>query len=55
MKNIKGCRIDEKRFRLDLYSNYYWDQDVNILRLGFEKFRSDLLKEFRLDVYDFIS
>jgi hypothetical protein len=23
MKNIKGCRIDEKRFRLDLYSNYY--------------------------------
>jgi hypothetical protein len=41
---IRNCRIDAKRFRLDLYFNYYCDQDVNILRLGFEKFREDLLK-----------
>jgi hypothetical protein len=42
-------------FRLDFYSNYYCDQDVNILPHGFEKFLSDLLKEFGLDVYNFIS
>jgi hypothetical protein len=43
---IRGCQIDTGRFRIDLYSNYYCDQDVNILRQGFEKFRKDLLHEF---------
>jgi hypothetical protein len=28
---------------------------VNILRLSLEKFRNDLLREFELDVYNFIS
>jgi hypothetical protein len=55
IKQIKGCAVDDLRFRIDLYSNYYCDQDVNILRQGFEKFRNDLLKEFELDVYNFIS
>jgi hypothetical protein len=55
VNKIKGCRVDDMKFRLDLYSNYYCDQDGNILRLGFEKFRKDLLNEFALDVYNFIS
>jgi hypothetical protein len=52
---IKGCRVDRNRFRLDSYSNFYCHQDVRILQLGFEKFREDLLREFGLDVYQFIS
>jgi hypothetical protein len=52
---IQRCKIDNNRFRLDLYTNYYCDQDVNILRLGFEKLREDLMKEFGLDVSSFIS
>jgi hypothetical protein len=38
---IKRCRIDDNRFRLDLNTNYYCDQDVNSLRQDFEKFRAD--------------
>jgi uncharacterized protein YbaR (Trm112 family) len=40
---------------IDLYSNYYCDQDVNILRQGLEKFRYDLMSEFGLDMDNFIS
>jgi hypothetical protein len=54
IEKIPKCRCESK-FKLDIYSNYYCDKDVNILLLGLEKFRSDLLKEFGLDVYNFIS
>jgi hypothetical protein len=53
--NIKNCQISDEKFKLDVYSNFYCDQDVKILQLGFENFRASLLKEFELDVYDFIS
>jgi hypothetical protein len=55
IEKIKNCRIDKNKFRIDLYSNFYCDQDVRILQQGFEKFRNDLLKEFYLDAYNFIS
>ncbi|KAI5484952.1 organellar and viral DNA polymerase type B, partial [Trichomonas vaginalis G3] len=58
MKNIdsiKGCRIDENHFDLEKYSTFYCKQDVRILREGFVKFRNDILKEFDLNVYDYVS
>ena len=53
--SIPKCRLSEDSFDLQKYSNYYCSQDVRILREGFERFRSDLLNEFKLDAYDFVS
>ena len=55
IKNIKGCKLGKDSFDLEKYSTYYCSQDVRILREGFERFRSDLLAEFKLDAYDFVS
>ncbi|EAX83235.1 hypothetical protein TVAG_570730 [Trichomonas vaginalis G3] len=58
MKNIdliENCRIDENHFDLEKYSSFYCKQDVRILREGFVKFRNDILKEFDLNVYDYVS
>ena len=55
VKRIPGCRIDKDSFDLEKYSTYYCSQDVRILREGFERFRKDLLTEFKLDAYDFVS
>ena len=42
-------------FNMRDYAVFYCNQDVNILYKGFEWFRSSMLKEFNLDVYDFVS
>ena len=55
VNTIPMCKIDKKHFDMRIYSNYYCQQDVRILREGFESFRNDLLKEFNLDVYEFVS
>ena len=49
----KGSNPNE--FNMRDYAIFYCKQDVNILYKGFEWFRSSLLKEFNLDVYDFVS
>ncbi len=55
INSIPLCKIDKNHFDLEVYSKYYCEQDVRILKEGFERFRSDLLKEFNLDAYDFVS
>ena len=58
-ENIKQlqCEDDEGVGLFDLakYSTFYCMQDVRILREGFERFRNDLLKEFDIDAYNFVS
>lgn len=52
---IPKCRIDDKHFNMWLYCSFYCHQDVNILRLGFNKFCASFNKEFGLNPFDFIS
>jgi hypothetical protein len=52
---IPGCRIDKDRFDMRSYAHFYCQQDVRILREGFNKFREDLCSEFNIDVKEFIS
>ena len=49
----KGNKPDE--FNMKNYAVYYCNQDVNILKQGFEWFRNSLLSEFNLDAYYFVS
>ena len=53
--SIPNCRIDENHFDMYKYCEFYCKQDVNILRLGFNKFREGFLKDFNIDPYKFIS
>ena len=50
-----GARINNNTFNMEIYAKYYCERDVQILHDGFEKFREDLMKEFQLDAYDFVS
>ncbi len=52
---IKGCRIDENHFDMWSYCSFYCQQDVNILRLGFNAFRAGFIKDFKIDPFKFIS
>ena len=52
---IKGCRIDEDHFDMWKYCSFYCQQDVNILRLGFNQFRDGFVKDFNIDPFRFIS
>ena len=57
IQNLKklDCQWEDSHFDMRSYAVYYCNQDVKILHDGFEKFREDLLKEFDLDAYDFVS
>ena len=50
LKCIKGDEFDMIR-----YAKFYCEQDVRILKEGFEKFRTLLLQQFGLDAYNFVS
>ena len=51
-----GARIDAETFDMKKYAEFYCNQDVRILKDGFNKFRIDTLKEpIALDVDMFIS
>ena len=52
---IKGCRIDENHFDMWSYCSFYCQQDVNILRLGFNAFRAGFIEDFKIDPFKFIS
>ena len=52
---IDGCRIDENHFDLWKYASFYCQQDVKILRLGFNEFRKGFIKDFQVDPFKFIS
>jgi len=50
---IPGCRIDDEKFDMWKYCEFYCKQDVRLLREGFTKFREGFLKDFDIDVHDF--
>ena len=52
---IPGCRIDNEHFDMWKYASFYCQQDVNILRLGFNEFRNGFIKDFNIDPFKFIS
>ena len=52
---IPGCRIDENHFDMWKYASFYCQQDVNILRLGFNEFRNGFIKDFDIDPFNYIS
>ena len=52
---IPGCRIDADHFDMWKYVSFYCQQDVNILRLGFNAFRDGFIQDFNIDPFDFIS
>ena len=55
-QNLKDMRLSlNGYFQLKEYSEFYCMQDVRILHDGFEQFRRDLLKEFDIDAYYFVS
>ena len=43
--SIPGCRLDADTFDMKLYCEFYCQQDVNVLRIGFNAFREAALKE----------
>ena len=49
------CIIHDNQFDMRIYAIFYCEQDVRILKEGFEKFRSLLLQQFNLDAYSFVS
>lgn len=53
VKEIAG--IDDNNFDMRKYAEFYCQQDIRILKKGFEFFRDSLLNEFKLDAYDFLS
>ena len=56
IENIPGCRIDEKRFDMMKYCEFYCQQDVNVLRIGFNAFRESAIKDpINLDIFDYLT
>ncbi len=54
--NVKDiAHLGEDSFNMKKYAVYYCNQDVAILRKGFEWFRDSLKTEFGLDVHHFVS
>ena len=53
--SIPGCRIDNDKYDMWKYASFYCQQDVRILRLGFNEFRNGFIKDFNIDPFKFIS
>ena len=47
--------IQDDNFDMKRYAIFYCEQDVRILKSGFETFRTLLLEEFNLDAFNFVS
>ncbi len=52
---IDGCRLSDNTFDMWKYCSFYCQQDVNILRLGFNEFRNGFIKDFNIDPFKYIS
>ena len=52
---IPGCRINDNYFNMWRYASFYCQQDVTILRLGFNEFRKGFISDFNIDPLNFIS
>ena len=54
-KTLPGSENHENHFDMWKYAEFYCQQDVRILRLGFNEFRKGFLKDFNIDPFDYIS
>ena len=52
---ITNCRLSDNTFDMWSYVSFYCNQDVRILRLGFNSFRDGFMKDFNIDPFEFIS
>ena len=48
--SIEGCRLSDTRFNMIKYVEFYCNQDVMILKEGFNKFREMCLDELQIDI-----
>ena len=56
VNTIPDCKVDDDHFNMRVYAQFYCEQDVNVLRLGYNTFRMTTLQEpICLDVDNFIS
>ena len=53
LKELKCIYKDE--FNMETYATFYCEQDVRILKQGFETFRKLLLEQFNLDAFNYVS
>jgi hypothetical protein len=54
-KKLKLLDQSNQQFNIKEYAKYYCMKDVEVLKIGFEQFRENLLKRFNIDVYDSVS
>ena len=52
---IPHCRIDEDHFDMKVYCEFYCQQDVNLLRRGYMKFRESTQKLFGIDTLNILT
>ena len=51
--SIPNCRLGDDEFDMMLYCEFYCQQDVNVLRIGFNAFRESALKApIEMDIFD---
>ena len=54
--NIPGCRLDNEHFDMFKYCEFYCQQDVNVLRIGYNAFRQAALNEpINLDIFNYLT
>ena len=54
--DIAGARIDNEKFDMLKYCEFYCQQDVNVLRIGFNAFRESAIKEpINLDIFEYLT
>ena len=52
---IEGCRLSDDTFDMQVYNKFYCDQDVNILKKGFIKFRELTKEALHLDPLQYLT
>ena len=50
--SIPECRMDNNHFNMEKYCEFYCMQDVEVLRLSFNKFQRDFYKEFKINIFN---
>ena len=55
VNSIPYCRLSDTEFDMIKYSEFYCQQDVNVLRLSFNQFCESFSTEFGINPFDFVS
>ena len=53
--SIDGCRLSDNEFDMIKYSEFYCQQDVNVLRLSYNQFCKSFNTEFGINPFDYVS